>query len=230
MQMSTRRASERGGANHGWLNTKHSFSFARYYDPRFMGFGPLRVINQDRVAPGRGFGTHAHRNMEIISYVVAGSLAHRDTIGTDGIIVPGEVQLMSAGSGISHSEMNASREAEVHFLQIWVTPSALDTPPRYDQRAFSRDERGLRLVVSPDGRDGSLTIGQDADLHRLLLRSGESAEHHALRHRVWVQVVHGQLAINGTQLQPGDGLAITAASALRFEAHADTEALVFDMI
>lgn len=230
MQMSIRRAAERGGANHGWLNTKHTFSFARYYDPRFMGFGPLRVINQDRVSPGRGFGTHPHRNMEIISYVVDGTLAHRDTIGTDGVIVPGEVQLMSAGTGISHSEMNGSADDEVHFLQIWILPSEQNTAPRYDQRAFPKTDDGLRLVASPDGRDGSLRIGQDIDLLRVLLSKGAAAEHTVARRRVWVQVIAGQLDVNGALLYPGDGLAVVEAEALKLSAHEDVEALVFDMI
>lgn len=229
MRMVIRRAADRGSADHGWLNSQHSFSFAGYRDPRFMGFGPLRVINQDRVHPGRGFGTHSHRDMEIISYVIDGRLTHRDTIGTSGEIVPGEVQLMSAGTGIAHSEMNASSDEAVHFLQIWVMPGQQGTPPRYQQRAFPRTEDGLRLLASPEGREGSLTIGQDIDLYRLLLTAGEAARHPIRRARSWVQVVHGQLAVNGALLYPGDGLAVTEASVLELEAHGDTEALIFDL-
>ena len=171
-----------------------------------MGFGPLRVINQDRVQPGRGFGTHSHRNMEIISYPIEGRLAHKDTIGTSGEIVPGEVQLMSAGAGIAHSEMNPSSNEDVHFLQIWVMPSQQGTQPRYEQRAFPRTDDGLRLLISPDGREDSLTVGQNIDLYRLLLKPSETTSYAIQRRRVWVQVVHGQLAVNGARLYPGDVL------------------------
>lgn len=229
MQMHIRRAADRGHADYGWLDSHHSFSFADYYDPRYMGFGHLRVINQDRVSPGRGFGVHPHRNMEIVSYVVEGALEHRDTLGTGSVIRPGEVQLMSAGRGIAHSEMNASRQDPVHFLQIWLLPAAAGTPPRYDQRAFPRTERGLRLVVSPDGRDGSLTIGQDVDLYRLLLDEGQTAEHRLARPRAWVQVVHGELEVEGVLLRPGDGLAIEDGGLLRMTARGEVEALLFDL-
>lgn len=230
MQMEIRRASQRGHADHGWLDTKHTFSFAHYYDRRYMGFGDLRVINQDRVAPGRGFGTHPHRDMEIISYVVDGALEHKDTIGTGSVIKPGEVQLMSAGRGIAHSEYNHSSTDPVHFLQIWVLPNEAGGDPGYQQEAFSTDERGLRLVVSPDGAEGSLTVKQDMSLYRLLASDGEQVTHTVQRARVWVQVVHGEVEVNGALLQPGDGLAIVEASKVDFTAKGEVEALVFDLL
>lgn len=230
MRMSIRRSDARGAADHGWLKTQHSFSFAGYYDPAHMGFGPLRVINQDRVAPGRGFGTHGHRNMEIISYVVDGALAHRDSMGTGSVIRPGEVQLMSAGTGVTHSEMNASREEGVHFLQIWILPDVAHTAPRYDQKAFPRTGDGLQLVVSPDGRDGSLRMQQNADLYRVQLTAGGTAEHVVARRRSWVQVVKGTLTVRGALLQPGDGLAIEDADRLPMQAgDSEVEALLFDL-
>ncbi|MCA9572549.1 MAG: pirin family protein, partial [Myxococcales bacterium] len=185
--------------------------------------------NQDRVAPGAGFPTHGHRNMEIVSYVVDGALAHRDTLGTGSVIRPGEVQLMSAGSGIQHSEMNASDTEGVHFLQIWLLPREGLTKPRYAQQDFGR-EAGLRLVVSPDGRDGSLQIGQDVDLHRALLPDGQATELALRRSRAWVQVVHGTLDVNGARLFPGDGAALTDTRALRLTPHGEVEALVFDLL
>ena len=230
MQMAIRRAAQRGGADHGWLKTQHTFSFANYYDPQFMGFGPLRVINDDRVTAGRGFGTHGHRNMEIVSYVVDGALEHRDSMGTGSVIRPGEVQLMSAGTGVSHSEMNHSATEPVHFLQIWVLPREGNTKPRYEQKAFgSAPDDGVRLVVSPDGRDGSLTIGQDVDIHRMLLPAGGTATHPVARRRNWVQVVRGTLEVNGALLQSGDGLAIEAATTVALKADSAVEALLFDL-
>jgi quercetin 2,3-dioxygenase len=230
MHMTIRRSADRGHADHGWLDSHHSFSFAGYHDPDHMGFGALRVINQDRVEPGRGFGTHPHRDMEIISYVVEGALGHRDTIGTGSTIRPGEVQLMSAGRGIAHSEMNASKTEPVHFLQIWIMPSKAGTEPRYDQKAFPTDIKGLQLVASPDGRDGSLTIGANAEVHRLLLAPAQTAALAPSRNRNWVQVVRGTLEVNGALLQAGDGLAVTGANTLAFKSHGeDVEALVFDL-
>lgn len=232
--MEIRRADQRGRADHGWLDSHHSFSFASYYDPSFMGFGHLRVINEDRVAPGEGFGTHPHRDMEIVSYVVSGALAHRDTLGTGSVIRPGEVQLMSAGKGIAHSEMNASDREPVHFLQIWILPARAGTAPRYEQRAFlsadGRPSDGLTLVASPDGRDGSLTIGQDVDLYRALLAPGARVEPALRRRRAWVQVVHGELEVEGALLRAGDGLAIVDAGHLRMEARDRVEALLFDLL
>jgi redox-sensitive bicupin YhaK (pirin superfamily) len=230
LQMHIRRSADRGHADHGWLDTRHSFSFANYYDPRFMGFSHLRVINQDVVAPGRGFGAHPHRNMEIISYVLRGGLEHRDTLGTGSVIRPGEVQLMSAGRGIAHSEFNASKADPVEFLQIWILPREAGGQPRYAQAAFDLAETGLRLVVSPDGRDGSLTIGQDMDLYRLLLPEGGTAAHTLQRKRAWVQLIRGELVVNGAGLFPGDGLAVEAADTLQLVGTGDVEALVFDLL
>lgn len=231
MQMMIRRSADRGGADHGWLNTRHTFSFAGYYDRRFMGFGPLRVINQDVVEAGRGFGSHGHRDMEIISYVVDGALEHRDSMGTGSVIRPGEVQLMSAGTGVTHSEMNASADDEVQFLQIWILPAEGRTQPRYEQRAFPTEpDDGVRLVVSPDGRDGSLTVGQDMDLFRVLLAPGQTAEQALTRRRSWVQVVHGPLQVNGVLLQDGDGLALEGAASVALTAEdSRVEALLFDL-
>ena len=231
MRMSIRRSADRGHGDHGWLSSQHTFSFAGYRDPAFMGFGPLRVINQDLVQPGRGFGTHGHLDMEIISYVVGGRLAHRDSMGTGSVIVPGEVQLMSAGTGVTHSEMNDSHEEPVHFLQIWILPRAAGTTPRYEQQAFPTEPAdGLRLVVSPDGRGGSLTMGQDAELYRLMLPAGGEATHPVARARSWVQVVRGELEVSGAMLYQGDGLAVEQATQLRFVAgREDVEALVFDL-
>ena len=230
MQMDIRRSADRGHADHGWLNTRHTFSFANYYDRRFMGFSHLRVINEDQVTGGAGFPSHPHRNMEIISYVVEGALEHRDTLGTGSVIRPGEVQVMSAGRGVAHSEFNHDPDAPVHFLQIWVLPREANAEPRYEQRAFPTAEPGLTLVVSPDGREDSLTIGQDMDLHRLLLEPQQTAELALRRARSWVQVVRGTLEVNHTLLNAGDGLAITDASTLHFTAHEPAEALVFDLL
>jgi len=230
MQMHLRKANQRGHADHGWLDTNHTFSFASYRDPRYMGFGHLRVINEDRVAPGRGFGTHSHRNMEIISYVVDGGLEHKDTIGTGSVIRPGEVQVMSAGKGVAHSEYNASATDPVHFLQIWVLPAEGNTRPRYDQKAFDTSARGARLVVSGDGRDGSLQVGQDLDLYRLLLDAEQTVTHAVARERVWLQVIRGELEVNGVLLQAGDGLAIVETSEVAVKASADVEALLFDLL
>lgn len=224
--MLIRPSSQRGDVDHGWLRSRHSFSFASYYDPRFMGFGPLRVINEDRVEAARGFGRHPHRNMEIISYVISGQLAHRDSMGNGSLIQPDEVQLMSAGTGVTHSEMNPSTEAGVHFLQIWIQPAAMSTPPRYAQKRF--DDDGVVLLVSPDGRDDSITVGQDIDLYRIRLTDDEAP--HALRgRRGWVQVISGDLTVSGAGLRAGDGLSFEALDTLRLTARGPVEALLFDM-
>lgn len=231
MQMQIRRSADRGSAHFGWLDSRHTFSFGEYYDRAFMGFGHLRVINEDKVDPGAGFPPHPHNNMEIISYVVQGGLAHRDSTGSGGVIRPGEVQVMTAGRGVAHEEKNASKTEPVHFLQIWLLPHSAGTQPRYDQRAFDRDRKGLLLVVSPDGRDDSLSIGQDADLYRLLLDQGGSATH-SLRHtRSWVQVIRGTLDANDVRLFPGDGLALIDATTVNLRAfEGPVEALVFDLM
>jgi hypothetical protein len=227
-----RKADERGHAEHGWLQSYHTFSFADYQDPAFMGFRKLRVINEDRVQPGKGFGTHAHRDMEIITYVLDGSLEHKDSLGTGSIIRPGDVQRMSAGTGVTHSEFNHSHAEVVHFLQIWIFPEGQGLPPSYEQRAFPDAERSerLRLVASSDARDGSVKVHQDVDLYASLLSAGSELDH-ALRagRHAWVQVARGSIAMNGHRLGAGDGAAVSAESALRLTARVPSEVLLFDL-
>lgn len=230
--MTIRNAEERGRADFGWLDSRHSFSFGHYYDPAHMGYGPLRVINDDRVVAGAGFPTHPHADMEIISYVLEGALAHKDSIGTGSTIRPGEVQRMSAGTGIRHSEFNGSKTEPVHFLQIWIIPEADGLKPSYEQKAFAeKEKRGrLRLVGSRDGRDGSVTIHRDVDLYATLLRDGESVSHTLEPGRIgWVQVAQGTATLNGEQLRPGDGVALAAGESLTATATSEAELLVFDM-
>jgi redox-sensitive bicupin YhaK (pirin superfamily) len=228
-----RRAAERGRANLGWLDSRHTFSFGDYHDPQHMGFGPLRVINEDRVVPGAGFGTHGHRDMEIISYVLAGALEHKDSIGTGSVIRPGDVQVMSAGTGIRHSEYNASQADPVHFLQIWVMPDRTGIAPRYDQKTFADDAKRaqLRLVLSRDGRDGSIVIHQDADIYASLLQRDEAVSLDLKAGRSgWVQVLRGAVDVNGTALAAGDGAGAEHESRLDIRARDDaTELLVFDL-
>ncbi len=230
--MTIRKASERGHARHGWLDSHHTFSFADYYDPAHMGFRALRVINDDRVDGGQGFGAHPHRDMEIISYVLDGALAHKDSMGTGAVIKPGDVQRMSAGTGVVHSEFNASKTDEVHFLQIWLIPEKQGIKPGYEQKAYSdADKRGMfRLVASPDGRDGSITIHSDAKVYASLVDAGETAELGlpAGRH-AWVQVARGKARVNGQELAEGDGLALTGESMVRLEGIDDAELLTFDL-
>jgi len=223
---------ERGVANFGWLDSRHSFSFGHYHDPSHMGFGVLRVINEDRVKPGAGFDTHGHRDMEIISYVLAGALEHKDSLGTGSVIRPGEVQRMTAGTGIRHSEYNPSKTDPVHFLQIWILPERDGLAPGYEQKAIP-DAGGtgrLRLIGSRDGRDGSVTIHQDVDLYAGLFTEGESARL-SLRpgRNAWVQVARGDVNVNGERLGAGDGAAITDAEAVEIEGRNGGEVLVFDM-
>lgn len=229
--LTVRPAGARGHANHGWLDTFHTFSFADYYDPAFMGFRALRVINEDRVAPRQGFGTHPHRDMEIITYVLEGGLEHRDSVGSHGVIRPGEVQRMSAGTGVLHSEMNPFDEG-VHFLQIWILPERRGLPPGYEQKAFSREERQgrFRLVASREGRDGSLTVHQDVRLYATLLGAGEQAERtlEPGRH-AWVQVARGAGTLNGVALKAGDGVAVSNEEKLELNATEPLEALLFDL-
>jgi redox-sensitive bicupin YhaK (pirin superfamily) len=228
--MEIRRSTDRGHANHGWLDTHHTFSFAGYMDPRFMGFSHLRVINQDRVAPGRGFGTHPHRNMEILSYVVRGALEHKDTIGTGSVIRPGDVQLMSAGSGIAHSEYNHSDSEAVEFLQIWILPEEGGGAPGYQQHDFGR-EQGLTHVVSREGVGDTLRIKQNMDLHKLILAEGTGASYDVKRRRAWVQLIAGTLEVNGALLKPGDGLAVVDTKTLTLTSReGEVEALVFDLV
>jgi redox-sensitive bicupin YhaK (pirin superfamily) len=231
--ITVRPAEERGQARLGWLDSRHSFSFGHYYDPKQMGFGPLRVINEDRVIPGAGFDTHGHRDMEIISYVLEGALEHKDSIGTGSVIRPGDVQRMSAGTGVRHSEFNHSQEAPVHFLQIWLLPQQEGLTPSYEQKNFAPSEKAgkLRLIVSPDGRDGSLTMHQDAAIYAAVLMEGDKIDF-ALKtgRRAWVQIVRGSLDLNGQWLRTGDGAGITDLSALSIVAHSDdTEFLLFDL-
>jgi hypothetical protein len=233
MALTLRRAEERGRANFGWLDSRHSFSFGHYFDPKHQGFGPLRVINDDRVAPGGGFPTHPHSDMEIISYVLEGALEHRDSIGTGSVIRPGDLQRMSAGSGIRHSEFNASKTDPVHFLQIWIIPERKGLAPGYEQKTFSdEDKRGkLRLIGSRDGRDGSVTIHRDVDLYATLLATGETVTHEIKSGRaVWVQVASGEVTLNGEPLRPGDGVAIEEAGRLTLVGASEkAEVLVFDL-
>ena len=227
-----RHADERGSVNLGWLDSKHSFSFGHYFDPDHMGFGPLRVINEDRVQPGEGFPTHGHENMEIISYVLDGALERKDSIGTGSVIRPGDVQRMSAGTGIRHSEYNPSTEHPAHFLQIWIVPDETGIEPGYEQKAFApADRQGvLKLVAARDGRDGALTLHQDVDLYSSLFKDGDDVSL-ALRdgRRAWVQVARGSVQVNGEALEAGDGVALSNETALRVTAKSDTEVLIFDM-
>ncbi len=232
MQSDVRRSEDRGQTNFGWLQSRHSFSFGDYYDPRHMGFGPLRVINEDRVAPGGGFPTHAHRDMEIVSYVLEGGLEHKDSLGTGSVIRPGDVQRMSAGTGVRHSEYNASGTEPVHFLQIWIVPEREGLKPSYEQKAFeAAEKRGkLRLIGSRDGREGSVAIHQDAKLYATLLEAGEAVSHTLEAERgAWVQVAKGSIAVNGQRLKAGDGMAVEGAGDLRLEAETNAEALLFDL-
>ncbi|HWP64700.1 MAG TPA: pirin family protein [Candidatus Limnocylindria bacterium] len=227
-----RGSEERGHANHGWLDTRHTFSFADYHDPRFMGFRALRVINEDHVAPARGFGTHPHRDMEILTYMVAGSLQHRDSMGNGSVIKPGEVQRMTAGTGVTHSEMNPSPTEPAHLLQIWILPERPGLPPSYEQREFPAPERRdrLRLVASRDGRDGSVTVHQDVDVYAASLSPGATVELPLQPGRhAWVQVVRGVVAVNGTALADGDGAALSGERSVRLDAHGDAELLLFDL-
>jgi redox-sensitive bicupin YhaK (pirin superfamily) len=230
-----RRAEDRGHFDHGWLNTYHTFSFAGYYDPAHMGFRALRVINEDRVQPGEGFGTHPHRDMEIISYVLEGGLEHRDSMGNGSVIRPGEIQRMSAGTGITHSEFNASKDSLVHFLQIWLLPVERGIEPGYEQKDVDlAEQRGhLRLVASPDDRDGkhgSVLIHTDARVYAGLFESGAQAELGLAPGRyAWVHVARGKASINGHQLSAGDGAAFSEEPAVKIEGVDASEVLVFDV-
>lgn len=227
-----RRSADRGFADHGWLKSFHTFSFADYQDPAQMGFGNLRVINEDRIAAGTGFGTHAHRDMEIVSYVLSGALAHQDSMGTAKAILPGEVQRMTAGTGVRHSEFNHSKTGATHFLQIWLLPSAANLAPGYEQKAFpDAGKRGqLRLVAAPDGRDGSVTLHADAAI-RAGLFDGNEAATLALdpARRTWVHLAQGALTVNGQALQAGDALGLLGETSLTLSAGQAAEVLVFDL-
>jgi quercetin 2,3-dioxygenase len=227
-----RKSQERGHVNHGWLNTYFTFSFADYYDPKHVQFRTLRVLNDDRIAAGAGFPEHPHRDMEIITYVLEGGLAHRDSMGNGSVIRPGDVQYMSAGTGVTHSEFNASKTEPAHLLQIWMLPEKKGQKPVYGQKNFADSEkRGkLRLVASPDGRDGSVTIRQDNELYATVLGAGESVRHELKRDRhAYVQVARGSVKLNGTELQEGDGAAISAEKAVELTGVQDAEVLLFDL-
>jgi len=230
--LTIRKGTDRGHAAHGWLDTYHTFSFGDYYDPREMGFGALRVINEDRVEPGQGFGTHGHRDMEIITYILEGALEHRDSMGNSSVIRPGQVQRMSAGTGVRHSEFNPSRTEAVHLLQIWIEPSVKGVRPSYEERQFPPEaKRGrLRLIASPDGRDGSVVIQQDACVYAALLDGAERLAHRlAPGRRAYVHVVRGSLELNGITLQHGDGAKIADLAEVTLSGGKSAEVLLFDL-
>jgi redox-sensitive bicupin YhaK (pirin superfamily) len=230
--ITVRPSTARGHAQHGWLDSRHTFSFADYYDPKHMGFRALRVINEDRVAPGGGFPPHGHRDMEIISYVLEGGLEHKDSLGTGSVIRPGDVQRMSAGTGVRHSEYNASRNEPVHFLQIWITPDRAGEKPSYAQKTFSDQEKRGRLVpvITGDGREGSLSLGADARLYAGSFERGESAELPLAPGRhAWVQLVRGKARVNGRELASGDGAALSDEASVRIDEADAAEVLVFDL-
>jgi redox-sensitive bicupin YhaK (pirin superfamily) len=227
-----RPSQERGHAQHGWLDSRHTFSFADYQDPRHMGFRALRVINEDRVQGGQGFGTHPHRDMEIISYVLGGALEHKDSMGTGSIIQPGDVQRMSAGTGVLHSEFNHSKTDPVHFLQIWILPEAARLPPSYEQKRFSVEERldTLRLIAARDGRGGAITVHQDVSIYAGVLTKGAAVRHEIAEGRhAWVQVARGTVELGGARLATGDGAAVSDERAIELRAVEDAEVLVFDL-
>ena len=229
--ISIRRAAERGHFDHGWLNTYHTFSFADYHDPAHMGYRSLRVLNDDRVAPGQGFGEHRHRDMEIVSYVLEGALAHKDNMGNSGVIRPGDVQRMSAGTGVQHSEFNGSRTEPVHFLQIWILPETRGAAPGYEQKTFPPETRRgkLRLIGSRDGRDGSVTIRQDVDAYASVLEDGQNLRHVLAPGRhAWLQVAEGALDVNGNRLDEGDGAAVSGEGEIEI-AGKGAEFLLFDL-
>jgi len=230
--ITVRPSRERGHAAHGWLDSHHTFSFADYHDPSHMGFRALRVINEDRVEPARGFGTHQHRDMEIVSYVLEGALEHKDSMGTGSIIRPGDVQRMTAGTGVAHSEYNQSKSEGVHFLQIWIVPEKAGLQPSYQQKNFPIDERKnqLRLVASRDGRDGAVTVHQDAEIYAAVLDEGAAVSHSLAPGRhAWVQVARGAVTLNGRPLDEGDGASVSEEAQLDLKARAPAEVLVFDL-
>jgi redox-sensitive bicupin YhaK (pirin superfamily) len=230
--ITVRPSQERGRANHGWLDTRHTFSFANYYDPDHMGFRDLRVVNEDRVDGGAGFPTHPHRDMEIISYVVEGALEHKDSMGNSSVIRPGDVQRMTAGTGVTHSEFNHSKDEPVRFLQIWIQPSQPGLTPGYDQRHFSDDERRgrLRLVASPSGREGSVSVNQDMRFYSALLEPGQDVRHEAgVGRHIWLQLIEGSVTANDIRLRSGDGAAVSDASSLVIRAEESSHFLLFDL-
>ena len=230
--LTVRRASDRGHADHGWLNSYHTFSFADYFDPAHMGFRSLRVINDDTVDGGQGFGTHGHRDMEIVSYVLDGRLEHKDSMGTGSVLKPGDVQRMSAGTGVRHSEFNGSQTEPVHFLQIWIVPNKQGVAPSYEEKHFDEASRRgqLRLIASPDGAEGSVRLHADARIRAALLRAGDSLDYVVPPGRhTWVHVARGDLNIQGQRLTAGDAVSTSDETTLKFEAAQDTEVLLFDL-
>ena len=230
--INVRRANERGHFDHGWLNTYHTFSFDQYHDPRYMGFRSLRVINEDFVAPGRGFPKHGHRDMEIITYILEGALKHEDSMGTGSVIQPGDVQRMSAGTGVRHSEQNASDSNRVHLLQIWILPHTIELEPSYEQKAFSEDERRgqLRLIASEDGRDASVKVHQDVSLFASILDAEQQVERSMDQQRyAWIQVARGAITVNGEKADQGDGVIVAGESSLTIGAQEPAEILLFDL-
>lgn len=227
-----RGARERGHFDHGWLNTYHTFSFDQYYDPRYMGFRTLRVINEDFVAGGRGFPKHGHRDMEIITYILEGALKHEDSMGNGSVIRPGDVQRMTAGTGVRHSEQNASEREQVHLLQIWILPHTVGLEPGYEQKAFSEDERRgrLTLIASEDGSDGSVVVHQDVKLFASIIPAGEQVEHAMDQQRyAWIQVARGAVSVNGEKADQGDGVMVAGESNLQIKAEENAEVLLFDL-
>jgi quercetin 2,3-dioxygenase len=229
--MNIRRANERGHAEHGWLDTYHTFSFADYYDPQWMGYRSLRVINDDLVMPGMGFGTHPHRDMEIITYVLSGALQHKDSMGNGSIIRPGNIQYMSAGGGVQHSEFNPSKDEAVHLLQIWIQPDVKGAKPRYAEKSLSDKPAGrLHLMVSKTGRDGSIAIRQDADLWLAKLEPGQAVSHSLAKNRhAWVHVAEGEVDLNGKTLSGGDAAAVSEEAKLQLSANKSSQVLLFDL-
>ncbi len=228
-----RKSQERGYADHGWLKSFHSFSFADYYDPKYVHFGPLRVINEDRVAAGMGFGTHGHRDMEIISYVLEGALAHKDSMGNGSTIRPGDVQRMSAGTGVRHSEFNHSKEGATHFLQIWIEPNVQGIDPSYEEKHFdAASKRGkLKLIASPDGREGSVTVHADAMLYATFMSGEDRLEHRLEKNRrAYVHVARGSVSVNGIALVAGDALKVWGEATVELDKAADAEVLLFDLV
>jgi len=227
-----RKSEDRGLANHGWLNSRHSFSFGHYYDPKHVGFGPLLVINEDMVAPGRGFGTHPHRDMEIISYVLDGGLEHKDSMGTGSVLHYGDVQRMSAGTGVRHSEFNHSRSEMVHFLQIWIQPNVVGIPPSYEEKNFKPETKlgQLRLIASPDGREGSVLVHQDASIYASIMTGSDSLKHELAKGRTaYVHLIRGEVTVNGVALKGGDALKLTDESAVTLDQAKAAELLLFDL-
>ncbi|MDJ1182566.1 pirin family protein [Roseofilum casamattae] len=231
-EITVRKAAERGHAHHGWLNSYHTFSFASYYDPNYQGFRHLRVINEDRITGGSGFGTHSHRDMEIISYVIEGALEHKDSMGNVAVISPGEVQIMSAGEGVTHSEYNHSQTDLAHFLQIWILPDRKNLTPGYQQQYFAPEAKQdrLKLLVSPDGQEGSVIVHQNMRLYGSVLEAGKSVTHNLESDRYgWLQVVRGSLSVNGIELETSDGAAISGVETLELESQTSAEFLLFDL-